>query len=637
MAVRAADVFDEGWRSGWEPDPDLTVSQCADAHRILSKKSAAEYGEWRTSRTPYLREVMDSLGHQDPVRRVVFMKGTQLGATEAGNNWLLYVVRYTPGPALMVLPTVETRDKVSKQRLTPLIDETPVLRERIAPRRSRDSGNTLDVKEFPGGVLILAGANSAASLRSMPIRFLFCDEIDEYPADVDDQGDPVWLAERRTQNFARRKIYLVSTPTVKGFSRIEREFLASDQRRYFVPCPHCGELDWIRWSRIRWVNDDPATARLLCLSCSELIDEVHKTWMFDEANGARWQPTAESRSGTRGYHLSTLYSPLGWMSWAEIVDQWLQAQGRPELLKVFINTILGETYEERGEGAEPDALLGRREQYAAEVPHGVGVLTAGVDVQGDRLEVMVWGFGVGEEMWLIAYTELPGDPEDDGLWDQLDDFLLQTFTHESGREVPIEAVCIDSQGGYADQVYKFCKARRGRRVFAIRGGGETGKPLVGPWSAKNRYRCRVYTLCVDSGKDIIYARLRAEEPGPGYVHLPSWADRRVVEGITAEKAVRQYRKGRGMVRVWLKVRERNEPLDCTNYALAALYILPEASYRKKLPELVRALSAPGDGPAPPEDPAAGDGPGTADEKLPRRRRSSWVPQTGGGWVGGWKR
>src|SRR5262245_48568253 len=264
---RALEVRETGRREAWIPPPSLTVSEWADEHRMLSSEASAEPGQWRTSRVPYMRAIMDALSPLDPTERVVVMKGAQLGGTEAILNALGYLIHLAPGPALLVQPTVEVAQRFSKQRLTPMIDAMPALRDRVHEARSRDSGNTILVKQFPGGLVIITGANSAAGLRSMPIRYLECDEVDEYPGDVEGQGDPISLAEKRTSTFANRKVLLVSTPTIKGLSRIESEFLITDQRRYFVPCPHCGHWDWIRCSQIRWDAERPETACLASRGC----------------------------------------------------------------------------------------------------------------------------------------------------------------------------------------------------------------------------------------------------------------------------------------------------------------------------------------------------------------------------------
>lgn len=536
--------------------------------------------------------------------------------TEAGNNWLGFVMHHTPGPILVLRPTVDEARRFSRQRIDPMIATTPVLSGLVKESRSRDGGNSMLIKEFPGGILFLTGSNSATGVKSMPIRCLFCDEVDEYPGDVDGQGDPIALAEKRTTGptYSRRKVFLVSTPTIKGLSRIEREFLASDQRRYFVPCPECGAFDWIRWENIRWNEGDPKSAALACVACGSLIEERFKTQML--ARG-EWRPTAPGDGTTIGFHLSSLYSPLGWLPWSAAVAEFIAAKENPMMLKNWINSVLGETWEERGETVEPEGLLARAERYAADVPKGVGVLVASVDVQGDRLECAVKGYGAGEESWLIAFSQFHGDPGREQVWLDLDRFLRQEFTHESGQHVPITCVAVDSGGHHSEQVYRFCRARLERRVFAVRGGAEHGKPVVGRPSDNNRYHAKLFTLCVDTAKETIYSRLRIGSPGPGYCHFPEWTDAEYVAQLTAEKAIRKWVKNRGTVREWIKIRERNEALDLEVYCLAALYILGPTLVRS-LPERAAALARPADAPAEKEAAAA----------APPRGR--------GGWVTGWR-
>lgn len=623
MAPAAADLVDRAWYASWAPEPRLTVSQWADAHRMLSGKASAEPGPWDTARTPYLREPMDMLSAMHPCQRIVFMKGAQVGGTECGNNWIGYVIHHAPAPMLMVQPTVEVAKRVSKQRIAPMIEATPALRERVAESRSRDSGNTTFVKEFDGGLLIMTGANSGAGLRSMPIRYLFMDEVDEYPGDVDHQGDPVLLAEKRTTTFARRKVLLVSTPTLKGLSRIERAFLASDQRRYFVPCPDCGHMDWIRWENIRWTERDASSAQLACLGCGVLIDEHHKHAML--ARG-EWRATAAGDGQTAGYHLSGLYSPLGWKSWAECVAEFLSAKDDPSELKGWVNTVLGETWEERGDSVEPEGILARAERFAAEVPNGVGVLVAAVDVQADRLECKVKGYGSAEESWLIALTQFHGDPSRSQVWFELNQFLRTEFTHASGQKLRIECTTVDSGGHHTDEVYRFCRAHAARRVFAIRGGNLSGKPLVDRPTVHNAYRTKLFTLCVDTGKETVFSRLRISAPGPGYMHMPEWIDAEYVAQLTAEKALRKYVKGRGSVRQWVKIRERNEALDLEVYCLAALYVLGPQVIRA-LPKRAAKWGEQPEGPDAHEDQQP-EAPPQSPRQGARARR---------GWVRGWRR
>ena len=301
----AAEIL-QAWRDGMAPEPALLVSDWADKHRMLGSLGSAEPGPWRTNRTPYLRDVMDALSPAHPARRVVFMKGAQVGGTECGNNWIGYVIHHAPGPMLAVQPTTELAKRFSDQRIDPLVEETPAIRQRVAPARSRDSGNRQLSKEFPGGQLVMTGANSAVGLRSMSARFLFLDEVDAYPGDVEGEGDPVALAEARARTFGwRRKTLLVSTPTISGLSRIEREYLASDQRRFFVPCPHCATMQWLRFERLVWEKGEPDSARYLCEACDGAIGEQHKTAMLDrlmaafdpEEGRAIVQPTFRGKQG----------------------------------------------------------------------------------------------------------------------------------------------------------------------------------------------------------------------------------------------------------------------------------------------------------------------------------------------------
>jgi phage terminase large subunit GpA-like protein len=309
----AIDDLLEVCRESLRFEADLTVSEWADRHRMLSGKASAEPGPWRTDRTPYLKEVMDCLSTTSPVQRVVLMAGAQLGKTEGGANWLGYVIDHAPGPMLMVQPTVDMAKRLSKQRLESLINDTPVLSEKIAPARSRDSGNTMFSKEFPGGMMILTGANSATGLRSTPCRYIFLDEVDAFPTDVDGEGDPVTLAERRSTTFSRRKIFMTSTPTVKDFSRIESEYLLSDQRRFYVPCPCCNGMQWLKWTQLKYQDNDPKTAQYECEICSERFSENHKTGMLQ---AGQWRATAPGDGKTAGFRISSLYSP----AWVEELD-----------------------------------------------------------------------------------------------------------------------------------------------------------------------------------------------------------------------------------------------------------------------------------------------------------------------------
>ncbi|TSE28128.1 Phage terminase large subunit (GpA) [Tepidimonas thermarum] len=535
---------------------------------MLTSVTSAEAGRWRTERTPYLREVMQALSAASRVERVVLIKGAQLGGTEAGLNWLGYVIHHAPGPMLLVQPTVEGAKRVSKQRIDALIESCPALSERVKDPRSRDSGNTQLMKEFPGGVVILTGANSAVGLRSMPVRYLFLDEVDGYPGDADGEGDPVALAMQRTVTFINRKIYLCSTPTIKGFSRIEAAYLESDQRVYEVPCDHCGQYSPILWRDIRWPEGRSEEAAWRCPHCGGLHPEHRKPALLA---AGRWTPRAAGDGKTAGFHLSSLYSP--WLTWAEIAQEHQAVKDDPVRLKVWVNTKLAETWEDRdGESLDAEGLMARREAYGPAAPASVAVLTCGVDVQDDRIELEVVGWGRDEESWSIDYKVLWGDPSAPQLWDELDAYLSQRFAHETlAQGLAIEAACIDTGGHHTLSAYAFCRGKERRRIWAIKGGA--GKKPIWPKrpSKANKGRVSLFTIGVDAAKEAIYARLKKVGPGPGAMHFPLDRDAEYFEQLTAERIRTRYVKGFPQRFWWKPDGRRNEALDCRVYAYAALH------------------------------------------------------------------
>lgn len=582
----AAEI-ERAWREGLTPDPLLTVSEWSDRHRMLSSKASAEPGRWRTSRTPYLKAIMDCLSPTSPVERVVFMKAAQLGATEMGSNWIGYVIHHAPGPMMAVWPTVEMAKRNSKQRIDPLIEESGVLAELIAPARSRDSGNTILAKEFRGGVLVMTGANSAVGLRSMPVRYLFLDEVDGYPLDVEGEGDAISLAEARTRTFARRKIFIVSTPTISGASAIEREYESSDQRRYFVPCPHCSHRQWLRFEQLRWEKGQPESAAYVCESCDAPISEHHKTWMLEHGE---WRALApENGAKTAGFHLSSLYSPVGWRSWREIAVAWELAvskeSGSAAAIKTFKNTELGETWVEEGEAPDWQRLVERREDYpVGSIPPGGLLLVGGADVQKDRIEASIWAFGRGKESWLVEHRVLMGDTARDAVWKQLADLLAENWTHASGAALPLARFAVDT--GFATQeVYTFVRACRDPRVMAVKGVAR-GAALIGTPTAvdiskggkKLRRGIKVFSVAVGIAKLELYNNLRKSadvaEDGitaiypAGFIHLPH-VDAEFIQQLCAEQLITRRDRNGFPIREWQKMRERNEALDCYVYARAA--------------------------------------------------------------------
>jgi phage terminase large subunit GpA-like protein len=585
-----AEELSQAWRGGLLPDPALTVSEWADQHRVLSPRASAEPGRYRTDRTPYMREIVDALSPMHPVRRIVVIKSAQVGFTEGGNNWIGYVIHHAPGPMLAVQPTVELAKRFSRQRIEPLIAESPALRERVKPARSRDAGNTVLSKEFPAGLLVITGANSAVGLRSMPARYLFLDEVDAYPPSADEEGDPVALAEARTRTFSwRSKILLGSTPTIHGLSRIEREYEATDQRRYFVPCPHCGEMQWLMFERLRWDKGQPETAHYECASCEGRIEEHHKTAMLE---AGEWRPTAEAQDpGTNGFHISALYSPVGWLSWENIARLW-EAATTDEAKRSFKNSVLGETWVETGEAPDWQRLYERRESWPfGTVPSGALFLTAGADVQKDRIEVDIWAWGRGLESWLVDHIVIDGGPENARNWDALQRLLSQTWPHAHGAQLGLAKLAIDT-GYESPAVYAWARRAGHVQVAPIKGveGFNRAAPVIGPTHVdvteggkKLRRGARLWTIAVATFKSETYRFLRLSTPTddeiaaglgfpPGFVHLPRGTEAEWVKQLVAEQLVTVKTK-RGFTRLeWQKLRERNEALDCRVYARAAAWI-----------------------------------------------------------------
>ena len=558
---------------GFKPDPLLTVTQWADENRYLSSVASSEPGRWHTERTPYLQEIMDCLSPSHPCQKVVFMKGAQVGGTECGNNWMGFVICNAPGPMLIVNPTTETAKRTSKMRIDPAIENCPALRERIKSPRSRDSGNTTLIKEFPGGILILTGANSPIGLRSLPVRYLFLDEVDGFPDEAGTEGDPVDLAVQRTATFNNRKIFMVSTPTIKDASRIEQAFLEGDQRYFHVPCPHCGHYQVLRWRNVIFDPKNLTEAVYKCEKCEAIWHDYQKEQILKKGKWIATNP--DGNPGVVSFHLSSLYSPHGWTSWTSIAREFLNSKDDPSRLQVWTNTKLAETWEDMaGQAIDPTSLMVRREKWGPELPKQVVILTCGVDVQDNRLELEIVGWGRGEESWSIDYHILYGDPSTPELWAQLDEVLSRKYPHSKDvPDLPIAATCIDSGGHYTDYVINYCHARRLHGVFAIKGIGGVGKPIW-PATASKSYTTKkpVYLIGVNDAKDILMRRLHLEDSsGAGVWHFPMDRENEWFEQITNEVAVKKLSKGR-LIREWTPRKNgvRTEGLDCRVYAYAAL-------------------------------------------------------------------
>lgn len=559
-----------------KPPPELTLSQWADRYRMLSAESSSEPGRWHTDKAPYQREIMDAIGDAH-IRRVVIMCAAQLGKTELLLNILGYFMAYAPAPILVMQPTLDMGQTFSKDRLAPMIRDTPVLRG-LVDVKSRYAGNTILKKNFPGGHITIVGANSATGLASRPIKVLLADEVDRYPGSAGTEGDPLSLAQKRQTTFWDKKTVMVSTPVIKGHSRIETEYNQSTREEWNVPCPECGHYQPFVWANLIFDPDDLQKEIVYkCERCGCVANEYRWKQQSQQGRFVAENPGAE----TRGFHLNTLASTF--CGWKEIVQKFIVAkeqldQGNPEGMKVWVNTELGETWEERGEQVEDTELFNRREIYDAVVPEEVLVLTAGVDVQDDRFEVEIVGWGVGKESWGIRYQKIYGDMLKEQVWEDLDAFLQTVWCKKDGTALRIISCCIDSGGHHTDQVYRFTKERYERGVWAIKGKGGAEVPYIRNPTTNNRVKTPLFIIGVDAGKVLLYQRLRHNTKGPNYCHFPAneeaGYDETYFKGLTSEKMVVRFRKGRS-VTVWeLKDSKykRNEPLDLRNYATAALEI-----------------------------------------------------------------
>lgn len=560
------------------PPPQITVSQWAEQNRVLSSESSAEPGKWSNERAPYQVEIMDSVN--DPlIEKVVMMTCSQAGKNEIINNIIGYYIDIDPCPMMLIEPTLDAAEDYSTRRLDPLFRDTKILREKVADKKSRDSNNTKLNKTFPGGSLTLVGANSPTALASKPIRILFGDEIGRFPVSAGSEGDPLGLGEKRTITFFNRKKIFVSTPGIKDICRIEEEYLSGTQEKWCKKCPGCGTYEYINIHGVKfeYTKDDKGNYKVWnvaykCSHCGAELDEFD--WMNTVGKWIAGNPSAEK---VRSFHINAFVSP--WWRWEDIVLTWLKDKKDPEKYKVVKNTIFGEPWEEEGEFDNEDFLLERREKYTAELPDGILILTAAVDVQDDRFEYEIVGYGKGEETWGIEKGLIMGVPDTKETWQMLSDKLDTVYHFSNGIGLKISCTSVDSGGHYTGEVYKFCKRNEHRRIFAIKGMGGSGYPLLYKLYRSKEENAAVFILGVDSGKAKIMGRLKIKEPGAGYCHYPDddnkGYDRIYFKGLISEKLVR--RKQKGQVRlIWEKVAaatKRNEPLDLRNYAQAAFEIL----------------------------------------------------------------
>ncbi len=598
--LQAAALVRQLMREFLEPPRSMSCSGWADEHRYIAK--GPEKGKWRTARTPYLLEPMNCTDPENPVQKVIMMFATQLGKSEVLYNALFKRIHLDPIDMMMVQPTLQDSKDHSRQRFAPTARQMPEVAARMPDMRSRDETNTWQTKEIRGGAtLFFAGANSARSLASKPLGFAVCDEIDGYPLDVDGEGDPIALVWERMSNFPARKLLLCSTPTLRDFSRIEAEYLASDRRRFWVPCPHCGEYQVLQWGSesehgIKWLKTEAGTPRAdtavyVCEHHGCTIEERSKTAILMAGQWRADMPGAQ-RGLVAGFHLNKLYSPNGWKSWAMLVEDWTKAQdaaraGDVSRLKTFVNTSLAETWEEQGDRVASHELQRRAAPIPLRTLHrDVYVCTLGVDTQGDRLEAYVWAWGRGLERQLVDRQVFYGDPslpesEPGSPWAALTEYRRTPILHASGRAAPLLAGFVDSGGHHTQAVYSYCRSHQHAHIYAIKGASVAGKAILGKpsdqdvnWRGQKLKRgVKLWPIGTDTAKAEIYGHLRITEPGPGYVHLSKHLPADVFEQLTAERLVTRYVKGHARLE-WVKpAGRRNEALDCAVYALAAAHFV----------------------------------------------------------------
>ncbi|WP_337506846.1 terminase gpA endonuclease subunit [Megasphaera sp.] len=607
MEKKTVKLFQRIAAKSLRPLPNLTVSDWADQYRMLSSESSAEPGRWRTDRAPYQRAIMDAFTDLD-VRRVVVMSCSQIGKSDIMNNVIGRFAHLAPAPILMIQPTVDMAQDYSKSRIAPMIRDTKVLRDIFQDVKSRESGNTILSKLFPGGRLIMGGANSPAGLASRPIKILLADEVDRFPDSAGTEGDPVDLAAKRMTTFWDRTMGLFSTPTNAGESRIEVEYTEGTQEEWQHQCPNCGEYHLLTHRSMvmdtETVKDGRKKEHIHVKSVSWRCPDCGFTFSENEMRRQPQKYVAKNptaiKNHVRSFFVNCWASP--WISWTDVMQEWVDAKGDPEREKVVVNTRFGEPYERARSYDNVDKLLARREPYNAELPDGVLILTAAVDVQDNRLEYEIVGWGEDEECWGIKKGLILGAPDTAAVWRQLDEQLDREYHFADGTGLLVARTFIDSGGHYTSEVYNYSLMHLARQRFAVRGSSTMGVPIIHKYSKAQAYHGRTIPLVLigtDSGKQYIMDRLAIDVPGPRYFHFPLdkpeqdavnevlWNrgyDEIYFQGLTAEEKQPQKKNGRIVYR-WVNIAKdhRNEPLDLRVYNLACLAsISPDFSKLKAL-------------------------------------------------------
>ena len=557
MYANGAAAYREGFAAGLTPDPALWIDEWADEYqRIPADAGAAEPGKYKTDRTPYARGVMRALSPEHPCKRVVVMGASQMLKTQVFLNWMGGVIHMAPANMLALQPSLGLAKRLSS-RIGKTIDAVPVLRDKVATPRSRDSRNTVDTKEFSGGTLYITTAGSTANLAEIAARYLYGDEIDRWERNVGNEGDPVEMFEARATTFGRNaKIYYSSSPTIDGASKIHDLYLQGTQCHPYVPCPECGEMIELLFENLVW-NEDHTEVHYQCQAAGCQIHEHSKTSMLP---AVEWRATAEGDGETESFFISALYMPLGWLSWLSLMKQYDKAKkaldkGDPEPMQVFYNTRLARVWDNAQERTRGKDLSARAEDYALRsIPLGALVLTAAVDTQANRLELLIKAWGEGLESWTIDHRVIMGDPAEESTWEALDEQLQAEFIHPSGVRMHIAAVGIDSGGNHTQDVYQFCRLRRYRHVLALKGESKRGRPVLASRPSKvdvswrgttEKGGCELWMIGTDTAKDWIYNRFKLVS-GPGAQHFSKDLPDEYYDQLTAERKITRYVKGRAL-------------------------------------------------------------------------------------------
>lgn len=552
---------------GFKPTIDLSISRWADNYRYLSSEASAEVGKWNTDRAPYQRAILDCITSSD-IYEITVMSSAQVGKTEILLNAIGRYMHLDPCPIMLIQPTDTMCKAFSKDRVAPMLRDSPVLKKLVKGVNIRDSGNTVMQKAFPGGHLTFVGSNSPSGLASRPIRILMADEVDRFPRSAGNEGDPLSLAEKRTTTFWNRKHIRVSTPTVKGISKIEKLYNLSSMERWNIPCPSCGEYQVYDFDRVKWELEkgEVKEVTMMCEHCGVLHSE--KEWKKEKQLNGKWIAEHPNRKH-KGFHLNEFASPF--KSWEEIIKDYEESKEDPEKLKTFVNTSLGEPFEEEvGDIIDYRELFDNRIPYGADLHDDILILTGGVDVQDDRLEVEIVGWGLGEKSYGVAYKKIYGNPAEDEVWMKLDEYLEKEFTYRDGEKLKVTTTCIDTGGHHTKKTYDYLRPRAIKRIFGIKGRGGEGVPMIANVKKDKINKMALISIGVNSLKDLTYARLKIKD-GQGKAYFPSHPkaryDLNYFKSLTAEVKVIENKKI-----VWKQIRKRNEGLDLRNYATAALGI-----------------------------------------------------------------